>query len=278
MSVRGLKVSIVTASVLGDDLCAWARHFRDRGDKVGIYVPKELHTGIDTTIPVRAVPLSNHSPQHWRESDLYLYHDSAPREFLESIKRIRHGLVIWICTELDNLDLIHYADFCVIVDPVLKTQLYDKLGYPSERVGLLPPVQEAGGFTAQSHKLSGIVDRLIQGDFPEVKPPVERATSGELTSRLDYLESRSDIMLRSYIVRSKIPVLGTFIIWVRGILTSHLREPYIDPTFENQVAFNRRVVKEMHEILRTQEEILTRLDRLESRLGLPPYDSSKEDM
>jgi hypothetical protein len=56
------------------------------------------------------------------------------------------------------------------------------------------------------------------------------------------LEAGADIMLRDYRVRSKVPVIGPLIAWVRRNLTSHLRGPYIDPIFERQVAFNRAAI------------------------------------
>ncbi len=56
------------------------------------------------------------------------------------------------------------------------------------------------------------------------------------------MEAGADIMLRGYRVRSKVPVIGPLIAWARRNLTSHLREPYIDPIFERQVAFNRAAI------------------------------------
>jgi hypothetical protein len=53
------------------------------------------------------------------------------------------------------------------------------------------------------------------------------------------LEERADIMLRSYTVRSHVPVVGPLIAWTRRSLTAPLRGSYIDDTLERQVAFNR---------------------------------------
>jgi len=97
---------------------------------------------------------------------------------------------------------------------------------------------------------------------------------------LEELEASADIMLRSYVVRSRVPVLGPLIVWFRRNLTSHLREPYLDPTLERQVAFNQRVVHtlqmlatQLAECKAKQSEFETQLELLSaqvSRLELGP--------
>lgn len=57
------------------------------------------------------------------------------------------------------------------------------------------------------------------------------------------LNTQADVMLRGYTVRSNAPLVGRLIAWIRRNLTSHLREPYLDPTLERQVAFNRSMVQ-----------------------------------
>ncbi len=63
-----------------------------------------------------------------------------------------------------------------------------------------------------------------------------------LASGLKELESTADVMIRGYVVRSKMPIFGPLIAWLRRNLTSHLREPYLDPMLERQVSFNWRVI------------------------------------
>ncbi|HYN88798.1 MAG TPA: hypothetical protein VER55_09720, partial [Ardenticatenaceae bacterium] len=43
-------------------------------------------------------------------------------------------------------------------------------------------------------------------------------------------------------------LLGRLIAWVRRTLTSHLREPYVDPMFERQAAFNRHLALTLREL------------------------------
>ncbi len=59
------------------------------------------------------------------------------------------------------------------------------------------------------------------------------------------LEAVADIGMRGYTVRSDKPIIGPIIAWVRRNLTSHLKEPYVDPIIERQVQVNRRLVWEL---------------------------------
>jgi len=83
----------------------------------------------------------------------------------------------------------------------------------------------------------------------------------------------SDIAIRGYVIRSKIPLLGPFIAWARRTLTSHLREPYLDPMIERQVTLNYRVAEWMKRIksawtaaTRRQTELETRIETLEAQV------------
>jgi len=84
-----------------------------------------------------------------------------------------------------------------------------------------------------------------------------------LAARIDGIERRADIMLRGYQVRSRALVIGPLIAWVRRNLTSHLREPYLDPTFERQVAVNRELVAALRGLSDRQADLERRLARFE---------------
>jgi len=64
-----------------------------------------------------------------------------------------------------------------------------------------------------------------------------------LESLSDAAMAGSDVAMREYEVRSGLPLVGPLIVWLRRNLTSHLREPYLDPIVERQVTFNRRVAE-----------------------------------
>ncbi|MBI5878450.1 MAG: glycosyltransferase family 4 protein [Chloroflexi bacterium] len=69
----------------------------------------------------------------------------------------------------------------------------------------------------------------------------EPAWYSSLSIELGRLDALSDVMMRGYVVQSHLPVVGQAIAWIRRTLTSHLREPYLDPMLERQVAFNRQL-------------------------------------
>jgi hypothetical protein len=73
---------------------------------------------------------------------------------------------------------------------------------------------------------------------------------------LELVRDRADVALRGYVVRSRLPLVA----WLRRNLTSHLREPYLDPIIERQVAFNQ-------DVLTWMEQSLERIDRLDARLS-----------
>jgi hypothetical protein len=87
------------------------------------------------------------------------------------------------------------------------------------------------------------------------------------------IAGQSDIALRDYQVRSRAPLVGPLIAWVRRNLTSHLREPYLDPTIENQVDLNHRIAQWMRRAAtilaasaKQQTELEDRLESLEAQI------------
>lgn len=103
----------------------------------------------------------------------------------------------------------------------------------------LPPAWQA----RLSRLLQQALDHTVPLPALPPSPPQETANPGTMLDEYARLNSQADVMLRGYVVRSKAPVVGRLIAWVRRNLTSHLREPYLDPTLERQVAFNRAVVQ-----------------------------------
>ena len=89
----------------------------------------------------------------------------------------------------------------------------------------------------------------------------------------DEIQAHSDVMLRGYVVRSQIPLVGGLVAWTRRNLTSHLREPYLDPTLERQVEVNRRsaewlrmAAKALDASARRQADLEGQIRALETRL------------
>jgi len=81
--------------------------------------------------------------------------------------------------------------------------------------------------------------------WPTMPSPQPSAPPQVLSPDQSRLLAQADVMLRGYTVQSRLPVVGPWIGWLRRNLTSHLREPYLDPMIERQVAFNRAVAQSL---------------------------------
>jgi hypothetical protein len=77
----------------------------------------------------------------------------------------------------------------------------------------------------------------------KVRPASGAKTAAQL--RLTGLDKEARVMPDQYVVRSGAPLIGPGLAWFRRNLTSHLREPYLDPMMRRQEKFNRRVVESL---------------------------------
>ncbi|HXF60245.1 MAG TPA: glycosyltransferase family 1 protein [Caldilineaceae bacterium] len=97
-----------------------------------------------------------------------------------------------------------------------------------------------------------------------------------LAEEIEQLGKAADAVLQPYTVRSAAPIVGPLIAWLRRNLTSHLREPYLDPTLRRQETFNLLVVHTLRQVSRLLErgqppasgstDLEARLRQLEERL------------
>jgi glycosyltransferase involved in cell wall biosynthesis len=76
-----------------------------------------------------------------------------------------------------------------------------------------------------------------------------------LQDEIKQLHQAADAVIKPYELRSNVPVLGPLIVWLRRNLTSHLREPYLDPTLRRQERFNWLVVQTMRQVNRLLEPV-----------------------
>jgi predicted O-methyltransferase YrrM/glycosyltransferase involved in cell wall biosynthesis len=96
-------------------------------------------------------------------------------------------------------------------------------------------------------------------DLPSQRQARLPEVTGPLADAITQLKQAANVMLRNYRVRSTLPIAGPAIAWARRVLTSHLREPYLDPTLQRQEAFNWQASLALEEIARqlaAQEERL----------------------
>ena len=78
------------------------------------------------------------------------------------------------------------------------------------------------------------------------------------------LRAKADTALRSYRIRSRVPLLGPLIEWVRYNLTTHVKEAYLDRIVERQVMYNRQVAQEIQALREEVARLRARLDALET--------------
>jgi glycosyltransferase involved in cell wall biosynthesis/2-polyprenyl-3-methyl-5-hydroxy-6-metoxy-1,4-benzoquinol methylase len=57
------------------------------------------------------------------------------------------------------------------------------------------------------------------------------------------LVAEAHIAMPEYTIRSKLPIIGGLVAWVRRNLTSHLKEPYLDPIILRQQAYNLELTR-----------------------------------
>jgi hypothetical protein len=84
------------------------------------------------------------------------------------------------------------------------------------------------------------------------------------------LQQAAQVARPEYSVRSGLPVFGKLIAWTRRQLTSHLKEPYLDPVIADQERFNRELVATLlpalEASLREQRRLRAEIDVLRERL------------
>lgn len=130
---------------------------------------------------------------------------------------------------------------------------------------------------AITYSLPAAISEPGTGQGPETmrRPSISRARDEIVLGVMaNELAVQSDIAMRDYHVRSRLPLVGPMIAWIRRNLTSHLREPYLDPMIERQVDLNyriaevlRRVASALESASRQREELEARVEVLEAQLN-----------
>lgn len=87
------------------------------------------------------------------------------------------------------------------------------------------------------------------------------------------LAQQADIALRAYRVRSRLPLVGRLVEWLRINATTHLKEDYLDRIVEQQVNYNRLAAQELTALQRK----IARLQAQVEELGLARIPESDED-
>jgi glycosyltransferase involved in cell wall biosynthesis len=131
---------------------------------------------------------------------------------------------------------------------------------------------EAGLAEIVDQALTYTLPRAMQeptaGAHREAAAQQDLAPGGEtlLGILAEEIGKRSDIALRDYQLRSRAPLVGPLIVWIRRNLTSHLREPYLDLMIESQVELNRQTAEWMGRAANVVATSTQRQSELEARV------------
>jgi len=250
------QVPNVKLLLVGDDQSNPAFHqivadARARAEELGV-AQAVIWTGrVDELLP------------HYRLADVYVtasLHEGFGVPLIEAmacgvpVVASRAGAMPWVlgnagllCKPEDAANLAAQV-LRVLQDADLRQDLVERglkraqeFGLENYEAGLAEIINQAVIYT-----LPEIPPELLASTKEETKAepvspfPQDQSLLGELTHEI---EAHSDVAQRGYVVRSKAPLVGPFIAWVRRNLTSHLREPYLDPMVERQVAQNRRLAE-----------------------------------
>jgi hypothetical protein len=241
----------------------------------------------------------DHLPAHYRLADLYVTASLHEGFGVPLIEAMASGVPVVASRVASHPWVVDQAG--LLCEPEDAADTADKLVVllkDDKRYGALVQrgLERARTFSLEAYDagFAEIVDaatRWVRALPPLERPGIEEEAAlesykplgirrgGMLVNDMVELSAQADVMMRPYVVRSSFPVLGPLIAWVRRNLTSHLREPYLDPTLERQVKFNQLVVDGLERLQDLSLEQLAlqrrdvgtfgkRLARVEKRLDL----------
>ena len=203
------------------------------------------------------------------DADLYLFATGHP-----AMKTLKQGLVVLDLRHdpgLEGAPWAPYADLCLVRDAEHQFAMVRVHDCEPERVFVVP----------DDHNLRSLVRDALRGTLAPAQyekeevlmderhtvsasmPSSNVSSAAVLAARLQEARRRADVVQRDYQVRSRIPLVGPLVSWVRRNLTSHLREPYLDPALDRQVAFNRELLAILQEMQISLTNVEARLAQLE---------------
>ncbi len=107
-----------------------------------------------------------------------------------------------------------------------------------------------------------------------------RAQTGRLgPQQAEQLLGLTQVGAPEYAVRSNLPVVGRLVAWTRRQMTSHLKEPYLDPIVRRQELFNQQVLQTvlpaLEQSLRDQRRLQREVENLREQLKRQAPDVSE---
>lgn len=278
-----MKVSLIGPDLRSQDAISLyivhlAQFLAQRGIEVHIHVPGVSMTvpgDVATCLAVRGEGKSLTEAPDPAESDVCVYYVPGSEPWFPEITRIQRAVVVLDFhgpIRDEDSRWLPYADLCVAATPEIRANLAHRHGYAHDRIYVLSPEhpqywQDLARLVERA--AMGVLEPAAERDECPPGPPVALRDSSRfpklyVVSRI--VRDRADVAMRDYVVHSRLPVMGPLVAWLRRNLTSHLREPYLDPIVERQVAFNQEVAAWMEQTLEQLEQMDERLNQLEATL------------
>ena len=134
-------------------------------------------------------------------------------------------------------------------------------------------LERVGEFTTERYneRLGQIIDAhcvnlpLRVQPAPHIQMAEVAAGASEEGLEWPELPAEALVAMPDYVVRSRLPLVGRLVVWVRRNLTSHLKEPYLDPIIQRQQTFNLRIAWVIDELTRRIQEQQSRQEEQQSR-------------
>lgn len=302
-----LQVCLITPRLNEDDplsqrVSAQWQFFHGRGDEVRIY-SAEQPKGVPEPLlrTTRCVSTATTWPDaQFATCDLYIFHWDGPYALVEWLPQLARGAALCYVHALDPASadtfcrLAAFADLVVTEDETTTRQLSEVYGYGAAPIRTLPTattpaakypilwaevVAEVTAWLPNRPFAYGHLPAMSEL-HPTTREPEKRSSTTPalaavpdalLAADLQALLANAKTMLRGYVVSSRLPLFGPLLAWIRRNLTSHLREPYIDPTFERQEQFNQQVAQLLATVIQqeaaTQAQLHARIAELEARVA-----------
>lgn len=146
-------------------------------------------------------------------------------------------------------------------------------------------VQGIADFTAPRSEYARLAQRAVQRALSFTYTRIDdtllslvHQAQAELGTRPSFAQHQQLLLMTKvgqpdYVVSSQLPIFGRLISWLRKHLTSHLREPYLDPIVQRQEMFNSSLVEtllpmleqSLHEQRRLRREVAVLQHQLTTR-------------
>ena len=143
----------------------------------------------------------------------------------------------------------------------LVEKVREVLEQPGLRASLIQRGRQRAAYFSQEQFGGRASAVLLEAQQVALEGPVPAASQPR-----SWLYDQADISLREYRVRSRVPVVGRLIEWIRYNSTTHLKEAYLDRIIERQVIYNRQLADEI-------SRLRVDIERMKADMARTPADN-----